>query len=92
MHIDKFSKKVYGGGYTPQCIVCGGGYWVLLGDSTGDTIVSTGGVIYTEVVVPTRVRAEATPFPNIFGEVSGRLRGSVPVGVPVTVSVQDRRL
>ena len=82
-HPDKGSTKVAGGEYMLQSRGCGGGDRVFIGDYTEDTIRSTGGVLNTKVVVPTCVRATATPLPERFLEGVGRLRGTVPLGGPI---------
>ena len=47
----------------PQSTCRGGRDWGLLGDSTWDTTRYTVGILNTEEVVTTRVRAVAPPLP-----------------------------
>ena len=53
----------------------------MLGDSIGDTIGYSGGVLNSEAMVLTRVRTETTPLLDRFGEGFGRLRSPVPAGL-----------
>ena len=66
----------------PQSRGQGGRDWGLIGDSIGDIIISTRGIIDTEMVVSTCIRAAATSLPYRFGESVGRLPGTVPAGRP----------
>ena len=80
---DKVSMKVYSGGYALQARGRGGVDWIFLVESTGDTIRYIVGVINHEVVVTTCARAAAALLPDIFGEGSRRLHGTVPEGGPI---------
>ena len=51
MHIDKFSKKVFGGGYTPQCIVC-----FPSGHGCYDNLTAAMGVSKRNIGLPTSAR------------------------------------
>ena len=82
MDPDKFSEKFLDGAYTLHSRGHGIVDWGMFGDSKRDAIRTTGVIIDTEVVVPTHIRAEATPFLYILVEGFGRLRGPVPLGRP----------
>ena len=47
------------------------------------TIRYTGGILDTELVVPTRIRAADTPLLYIIGEGVGRLCGPVPAVITI---------
>ena len=68
----------------PQSIVSDGGYWGLLGDSKRHTIRYTRGILDGEGVVPTRVRAAATPLMYRSGEGVMILLFHVSLGRPIS--------
>ena len=74
---NKVSEKVLVCGHMPQIRGCSRENWGLLGEANKDTTISTKGLIDTEAVLPTHIRAAATYLPYRFGEGVRRLHNPI---------------